>query len=152
MDDWVLCKIYKKSAKYIKTSKGQQQQCEVEQLDSAISVSPLHSSVKEANNSFLPYQQENFSFGSDIGEYFVDNMVNGFVDFASLKYNYDTTLMLEKNPTLYNVDNGVSDRNFVPEILGLPSAMPSMDTLDQYINDMPEEKFPQFKFDHQYYP
>ncbi|XVF58793.1 hypothetical protein PTKIN_Ptkin07bG0095100 [Pterospermum kingtungense] len=158
LDDWVLCKIYKKSNKYLKAAAKRQQEENHEdehELDRAV----INPSVEEANNVvFLPHHQQAGGFMNFGSEYGGGNM-NGLAYATSPKsYYYDhdhdhATLMLEKNPSLLLDNTGVSDicgRNFMPEMLGLPSslAMPPMDSLDQFINDLQdEEKLPHFKFD-----
>ncbi|XVE83358.1 hypothetical protein DITRI_Ditri16bG0083000 [Diplodiscus trichospermus] len=141
LDDWVLCKIYKKSDKYMKAPNEQQQDVGVEnedELDSAMVVqsqsSSEHRSVEEAKNSLLPQQGLMHFKGEHSGN------MNGPAADASC---YDDCFMPLGQDSTFFMDNH-SDF-IIQQELAFPSFSSSLlsirplENLDQFINNIHEE-------------
>ncbi|XWS41314.1 hypothetical protein CRYUN_Cryun17cG0070700 [Craigia yunnanensis] len=154
LDDWVLCKIYKKTDKSMKTSNGQQAVgIENQELDSATIPLQLlgHVLVEEPNNTSPQQGFVPFHFGSQLGQLEEHVTLNGLP--TSPKSYYDA-MMLEQNSTLF-LDNvsDYYDHSLMPmteELAALPSSIPpfrSMDNLDQFINIDKLSSVSQFNFD-----
>ncbi|XWS29904.1 hypothetical protein CRYUN_Cryun24cG0070300 [Craigia yunnanensis] len=148
LDDWVLCKIYKKTDKSMKTP-NDEQVVGLENHELGSATIPLQSSghllVEEAKNTLPQQGFVHFHFGNELGQLEEHaTTLNGIP--TSPKCYYDA-MMLEQTSTLFLDDvSGYYDHSLMPttmELAALPSSTPlfhSMDNLDQFIDIHDEDK------------
>ncbi|XVF14806.1 hypothetical protein REPUB_Repub09cG0093000 [Reevesia pubescens] len=144
LDNWVLCKIYKKIDKSMKTSNRQQDVgLENQELETATI------SSQSSGHILVEEPLDPFEFGSQWEE---DATLNGFPTFP--KHCYDP-MILEKNFTFLDNVSDYFDYNHTSvsaEAVALPSSIPpfrSMDNVDHEDKPSSVPKSSHF-FDHPY--